>query len=124
MNEHEPTCESHEHGARAQAAVNPLACQRAADIFRALGDPTRLRILTMLMRGEMCVTEIAAELDDNLSAVSQRLKLLRSERVVRHRRDGKHVYYGLADQHIAELVSNALAHVVEPDAGLRHGTNL
>ena len=62
------------------------------------------------MHGEMCVTEIAEMLDDNLSAVSQRLKLLRSERIVNHRREGKHVLYWLEDDHISNLVANALAH--------------
>jgi ArsR family transcriptional regulator len=65
------------------------------------------------MHGEMCVTEIADALGDNLSAVSQRLKLLRGERIVTYRREGKHIYYSLDDNHIAELVNNAIAHAAE-----------
>lgn len=111
----DPLCEAGDHPARTgRIDADPVACQRAADIFRALGDPTRLRMLSMLMHDELCVTEIAEALDDNLSAVSQRLKLLRSERLVKHRRAGKHIYYSLADDHIAQLVSNGLAHAVEP----------
>ena len=112
------SCDATEHSHDTRATflnLDATSCQRAADIFRALGDPTRLRILSMLLAGEMCVSEIAESLDDNISAVSQRLKLLRSERVVAHRRQGKHIYYRLDDQHIAELISNALAHAREPE---------
>lgn len=70
-------------------------------------------MLTMLTQRELCVTEIAEALNDNLSAVSQRLKLLRSERIVKQRREGKHVYYSLADAHVVELMTNALAHARE-----------
>jgi len=62
----------------------------------------------MLTQGELCVSQIADILEDSLSAVSQRLKLLRSERIVSSRRAGKHVFYALADQHVSDLVSNAL----------------
>lgn len=117
-------CDSSEHDSATNVYQNldATSCQRAADIFRALGDPTRLRILAMLLDREMCVSEISEALDDNISAVSQRLKLLRSERVVAHRRQGKHIYYRLDDQHIAELISNALAHAREPEIATRDRT--
>ena len=113
MNDPEPSCELDDHAARSGQPHDEAACHRAAQIFSALGDPNRLRLLTLLMHGEMCVTEIAEKLNDNLSAVSQRLKLLRSERVVAFRRDGKHVFYSLDDDHISQLVSNALEHAGE-----------
>ena len=72
-------------------------------------------MLLVLMDGELCVTDIAERLQDNLAAVSQRLKLLRTHRIVGHRRDGKRVYYRLADEHVAELITNALAHASETD---------
>jgi len=90
--------------------LNPAACQRAAALFRALGDPARMQILSLLTGREMCVSEIAAALDDGLPAVSQRLKLLRGERIVTQRRAGKHIYYALADRHVSELIANGLAH--------------
>jgi ArsR family transcriptional regulator, lead/cadmium/zinc/bismuth-responsive transcriptional repressor len=90
--------------------LNPSACQRAAALFRALGDPARMQVLSLLASREMCVSEIAAALGDSLPAVSQRLKLLRSERVVTQRRAGKHIYYALADRHVTELIANGLAH--------------
>lgn len=113
----DPTCAADEHRNDSTVAIpDPQAGQRAAEIFRALGDANRLRMLTMLMQREMCVTEIADALQDNLPTVSQRLKLLRSERLVRSRREGKHVYYALADRHISELIANALEHAAEAGA--------
>ncbi|NIL98355.1 MAG: metalloregulator ArsR/SmtB family transcription factor [Planctomycetales bacterium] len=112
---HDPqaTCDSDEHAGPFKPPADLPACQRAADIFSALGDPNRLRLLTLLMHGEMCVTEIAQTLNDNLSAVSQRLKLLRNQRIVSYRREGKHVVYWLDDDHVLQLILNALAHAEE-----------
>lgn len=93
--------------------VDRGACERAAAIFRALGDPGRMHLLALLARREMCVSELAAALDDTLPAVSQRLKLLRAERIVTQRRDGKHIFYSLADRHVVELIANGLAHARE-----------
>jgi len=107
-----PQCSADEHGGGA-AAIDTVACERAAAIFRALGDPQRLRILVMLEDSERCVSELCQSLDDNMPAISQRLRLLKSERVVRSRRDGKHIYYALADNHIARLVTNGLLHALE-----------
>lgn len=90
-------------------------CSRAASIFRALGDLSRLRLLSLLAKREMCVTELTEILHDNLPAISQRLKLLRAERIVATRRQGKHIFYRLADNHIAHLIANGLAHGEEPD---------
>jgi ArsR family transcriptional regulator len=89
--------------------LDAAACQRAAGLFRALGDPSRMQVLALLASREMCVSEIAAALDDSLPAVSQRLKLLRSERIVSQRRAGKHIYYALADKHVAKLIASGLA---------------
>src|SRR5579872_5933765 len=91
------SCTTQEHTAVRPRLPSAAVCRNAADLFRALGDPARLKILCMLMQGEMCVSQIADILEDSLSAVSQRLKLLRSERIVSSRRAGKHVFYALAD---------------------------
>ncbi|MDX1945628.1 MAG: metalloregulator ArsR/SmtB family transcription factor [Pirellulaceae bacterium] len=109
-------CPPGEHGsdlARLAGRLDREACRRAAAIFRALGEPARMQLLALLAGREMCVSEIAETLDDSLPAVSQRLKLLRSERIVAQRREGKHVYYALADAHIAKLIANGLAHAGE-----------
>ena len=107
-----PTCHGADHSLRS-FAVDPTACERAASIFRALGDPQRLRLLLILEAGQCCVSEIATALDEPLPAVSQRLRILKSERVVRSRREGKHVYYALADEHISRLVTNGVMHAME-----------
>jgi ArsR family transcriptional regulator len=109
----EPQCLPKDHAGRQKIEVNRDACEKAAGIFRALGDTARLQMLAMLSEGDLCVTEIADRLGDSLSAVSQRLKLLRAERIVRQRREGKHIYYSFADRHVAELIANALAHANE-----------
>jgi ArsR family transcriptional regulator len=108
-----PQCLPRDHAPRRKIEVSRDACEKAAGIFRALGDTTRLQMLAMLSAGDLCVTEIADRLGDSLSAVSQRLKLLRAERIVRQRREGKHIYYSFADGHVAELIANALAHADE-----------
>ena len=112
-NEHDaPTCGDAEHSGR-EFSIDTAACERAAAIFRALGDPQRLRLLLLLEAGQCCVSEIATALDEPLPAVSQRLRVLKSERVVSSRREGKHVFYALADEHISRLVTNGVMHAME-----------
>ena len=121
--EPDPACGQAEHAqVPLRVVVDPEALKRASEIFRALGDPARLRILTLLMAGPRCVTELATDLIDNLPAVSQRLKLLKSERIVSNRRQGKHIYYALLDEHIAQLVMTGLSHAVEDIPGIRRPT--
>lgn len=84
-----------------------------AQIFKALSDPTRLKILQALGHGEMCVCDLAALLGVSESAVSHQLRLLRTLRLVRNRRDGKILYYCLADEHVSQLFQVALDHVRE-----------
>ena len=119
--ENEPThaClgEQHAENGVAVQLPDPLVCARTAAIFRALGDVSRLSLLALLAQREMCVSELTEKLSDNLPAISQRLKLLRSERIVRSRRQGTHVYYSLADNHIALLISNGLEHGSEEPHG-------
>lgn len=93
--------------------VDEASIDVAARIFRAMGDPARLRTLAMLAQGEACVSEIAAATSEELSTISQRLRVLRSENLLARRRQGKHILYSLADQHVASLIFNALAHSTE-----------
>jgi ArsR family transcriptional regulator, lead/cadmium/zinc/bismuth-responsive transcriptional repressor len=88
--------------------------ERASRIFRALGDPERLRLLLLLSEGECCVTAAAEAQGEDISTVSQRLRVLRNEGLVSRRRDGKQIVYALADQHVADLMFTALAHASEP----------
>jgi ArsR family transcriptional regulator len=98
--------------------VDATALEKASRLFRALGEPSRLRILSRLAQGEMCVTEIAACEQESLPAISQRLRILRAESLIVRRRRGKHINYALADQHVMDLVFNALAHATERPAAI------
>src|SRR5688572_15577439 len=93
--------------------VRPDAVQALADTFSALGDPTRVRILDALSHGELCVCDLAAVLRLSQSAVSHQLRLLRGQRLVRPRREGRMVFYALDDQHIMALFKQTLQHVEE-----------
>jgi ArsR family transcriptional regulator, lead/cadmium/zinc/bismuth-responsive transcriptional repressor len=84
-----------------------------ADTFRALGDPTRVRILDAISGGELCVCDLAALVGLSESAVSHQLRLLRHMRLVRARRHGRMVFYSLDDHHIIELFGQGLRHVQE-----------
>jgi DNA-binding transcriptional ArsR family regulator len=106
----EPTCDPDEHPETAPVKLNEAAVKRASRLFRALGDPARLRLAARLAEKERCVTELAAAEEEELSTISQRLRILRSENIVRGKRRGKHIDYVLADQHITQLVMDALAH--------------
>ena len=111
-NDDDPCCSTDDHDQQ-PAHVDDITCQRAAAIFRALGDPQRLRLLIMLEASACCVSELAGALNEPLPAISQRLRVLKSERIVRSRREGKHVYYSLADGHISRLVTNGVMHSME-----------
>ncbi len=87
--------------------------QALTEIFRVLGDPTRVRMLDVLSRAERCVGDIAAELQVSESAVSHQLRLLRGARIVKARRDGRMVFYSLDDRHVLELYRQGLRHVQE-----------
>lgn len=87
-----------------------------AGLFRALGDPTRVRMLDALSHGELCVCDLATLLGLSESAVSHQLRFLRAVRLVRPRRDGRMVYYALDDRHILTLFRQGLRHVQEGGA--------
>lgn len=82
-----------------------------ADLFSALSDPTRLRIISALLEGEMNVGEIAAQLSMTESAVSHQLRGLRQMKLVRSRKEGRQVFYALDDDHVAKLYLLGLDHV-------------
>lgn len=91
--------------------IDEAATRGLAEIFSALGDPTRVKILYSLARSELCVCDLAAILGMSPSAVSHQLRLLRSQRLVRNRREGRMVYYALDDDHIEKLLAQGLDHV-------------
>lgn len=84
-----------------------------ADLFKALGDSTRVRILHALSHSELCVCDLASLLGMSSSAVSHQLRVLRGQRIVKYRKEGKNVIYSLDDTHVAALMEQGLRHVVE-----------
>ena len=81
--------------------------------FKVLGDSTRLRILYALLAGELCVCDLGETLSMSVSAVSHQLAVLKTARLVRHRRDGKVVYYSLSDDHVTSLLASMRTHLAE-----------
>jgi len=84
--------------------IAPELTVEVAEIFKALADPTRVRILHALSHAELCVGDLAAVLEMSESAVSHQLRLLRGLRVVRARREGKQVFYAMDDEHVTRLL--------------------
>ena len=100
--------------AKAKAVIPDLACVNdASTLLKMIADPTRLRILSALTATELCVCDIAASLGLSESASSHQLRLLRQHRLVSHRKEGRVVYYQLADQHVTDLISSAVEHARE-----------
>jgi len=84
-----------------------------SEILKVLGDPTRLRIVMALTKEELCVCDLSALANVSVSAVSHQLRLLRGQRLVKHRKQGKMVYYSIADNHIYNIIAAALEHAEE-----------
>lgn len=85
--------------------------QRLAETFKILGDPTRIKILHLLSKRELCVCDIAETLQMGQSAISHQLRTLRSARLVKYRKDGKEAWYSLDDGHILSLLCQGLEHI-------------
>lgn len=82
-------------------------------LFKMFADPTRLKILSLLFKEEMCVCDISTLLDMTQSAVSHQLSVLRQNRLIKYRRSGKNIYYSLDDEHIQLIFDAGLAHILE-----------
>jgi len=87
-----------------------------AEVFRLLGDPSRLRVLIECRKGPIPVGEIALNTALSPSLVSHHLRLLRATRIVRSARDGRHVLYTLADHHIDRVLTDMMDHLAEPES--------
>ena len=85
------------------------------ELFRIFGDSTRIRILYVLFEAEMCVCDIAALLGMTQSAISHQLKALKNARLVKSRREGKTVFYALADDHVKTIIDQGLEHILDLD---------
>ena len=92
--------------------VDGLTATRIAETFKALSDPTRVRIISALAHSELCVCDIAATLGMSQSAISHQLRTLRALRLVKNRKEGRQVYYSLDDEHIYSLFKQGLDHAL------------
>ena len=84
-----------------------------ADLFKVFGDPTRIRILSVLSKQELCVQDIADALSMTQSAISHQLRILKDANLVGNRREGKTVYYYLSDDHVRAIVAQGFEHLIE-----------
>ena len=91
--------------------VDEDALIRTAELFKVFGDPTRIRILYALSDQELCVQSIADELGMTQSAISHQLRILKQGALVKFRREGKTIFYSLADDHVATIMRQGLEHV-------------
>lgn len=108
----EERCEHPETINCAKAELLPeTTVQQLAEIFKLLGDGTRIKILQLLIKREMCVCDIAGTLSMGQSAISHQLRVLRAARLVKFRKDGKEVWYSLDDDHVVGLMRQGLEHI-------------
>ncbi|MCX4350986.1 MAG: metalloregulator ArsR/SmtB family transcription factor [Lachnospiraceae bacterium] len=84
-----------------------------AELFKVFGDSTRIRILYVLFEAEVCVCDLAETLNMTQSAISHQLKILKQSRLVKGRREGKSVFYSLADSHVRTIIAQGREHIVE-----------
>lgn len=92
------------------ALPDEAIARESVQLLKGMADGTRLKILCMLRGREVCVHELVEALEVTQSAVSHQLRVLRSARLVTRRREGRHAYYRLADQHVEQMLENALLH--------------
>ncbi len=105
-------CHHHPHISRDEIPSDEILYQMA-ELFKTFGDPTRIRILTALSCQEMCVCDIAELLGMSQSAISHQLRVLKQMELVKFRREGKTVFYSLADSHVSTILAQGLDHVCE-----------
>ena len=86
-----------------------------SELYKMFGDKTRIRILYVLLKHEMCVCDIAQLLNMTQSAISHQLRTLKQAHLVKYRREGKTVFYSLADEHVEMILNMGLEHVLEPE---------
>ncbi len=115
--QHDPVCEEACEGTTADitavrsSLVSDSTAGDLADLFKALGDPTRVRIIHALHLSELCVHDLTVVLNMGQSAVSHQLRFLRNMRIVKRRKVGKTVYYSLDDEHVAQIFKLTLEHL-------------
>ena len=111
-------CESHEiHRDLVQIVEKTMPAETElfdlAELFKTFGDSTRIRILFVLFEAEVCVCDLAQVLNMTQSAVSHQLKILKQNRLVKSRREGKSIFYSLADDHVRTIIAQGQEHIEE-----------
>ncbi|MGN1350080.1 MAG: ArsR/SmtB family transcription factor [Anaerovoracaceae bacterium] len=99
--------------AAAQAVPSEAELKDVAELYKLFSDYSRVRILYLLAERELCVCDLTELMDINQSAISNHLRLLRNGKLVKSRREGKNVYYSLADRHVETILQNGLEHILE-----------
>jgi len=108
----EVSCDHREPVRLARKELIPATqAQQAAELFKVLGDATRVKMLQILAKRELCVCDIAAVIKMSQSAVSHQLRVLRGARLVKYRRDGKMAWYSINDKHVTALLRQGIEHV-------------
>ncbi len=119
MEAHETPCCEEEmiHGDILKKVQDLLPCDEVlydlAELFKIFGDSTRVKILYALLEAELCVCDLASLINVTQSAVSHQLRVLKSSKLVKFRREGKTVYYSLADDHVVRILSQGMEHILE-----------
>ena len=113
-----PVCENgHEHTETVSAVEKIMPPEELlydlAELYKVFGDTTRIKILYALYESELCVCDIAALLGMTQSAISHQLRVLKTNKLVKFRRDGKEVFYSLDDDHIFKILAQGLEHIKE-----------
>ena len=113
--EHCETCEIHEDKIKQVSEHMPDEDELydLAELFKIFGDSTRIRILYVLFESEVCVCDLAAVLSMTQSAISHQLRILKQNKLVKCRREGKSVFYSLADDHVRSIIAQGREHIEE-----------
>lgn len=112
-----PVCTEHKHHINENEIKSILPKEEnlidLAELFKIFGDSTRIKILYLLFESEMCVCDIADFLGMTVSAISHQLRILKNAKLVSYRKEGKSVFYSLADEHISSILEKGMEHICE-----------
>ena len=108
-------CEDDKHENTVKRAINEMPneqdLQTMCSIFKVLGEPSRMKIILALAEGEMCVFHITQAVQGQQSAVSHQLRILRDNKIIKSRRDGKNILYSISDNHVQKIIEMSKAHL-------------
>ena len=107
------SCASDSHDTHVHSLRSERTLVDGALLFRALGSPERLQLMERLLDQEHCVSQLAQELEEKVTTISQRLQQLHRARLLTKQRRGKHIYYAIADHHVRDLLTSTFDHVEE-----------